>query len=73
MSDEARLDELAQSLADIAFGIVPESAEASGLLVQAAHIVALKDLTPMEFARAQLEAAEDHYARVAASEKDCPE
>lgn len=70
---EARIDELAGSLADIALGLLPDATEASGLLIQAAHLCALKDLSPMELARAQLDAAEDFYALTAAKTKDRPQ
>lgn len=61
------MDRWAELLAEIAMGLIPDLAEASAVLLQAATIVALKYATPMECAEALLATAEDHYARTSAA------
>lgn len=64
---QQQLDKWAATFADTALGLMPDFTDAAGVLAQAAMLVCLKHMTPMEYAEASLAAAEDNYARISAA------
>lgn len=61
-----QLDSWAEAFAETAQKLMPDFTDAAGVLVQAAMIIGLKHMSPMEYAAANLASAEDMFARVSA-------
>jgi hydroxymethylpyrimidine/phosphomethylpyrimidine kinase len=63
---DEQLDRIAEAFSDMATALTPNLAEAAALLSQASMITALRFITPMQFAEAQLQNAKDTCASIRA-------